>query len=50
LRAKTKNRISKAIKKYLRLETLSSYWGLLKHGDTKDIKKKILGRIMRDDA
>src|SRR3989338_6408249 len=44
LRTKTKNRMLKRIIENPKLETLSSYWGLLKHAKTKDIKKKMLRR------
>jgi len=46
LRTKTKNRMLKRIIENPKLETLSSYWGLLKHGKTKDIKKKMLRRYV----
>ncbi|MEK7080568.1 MAG: reverse transcriptase/maturase family protein [Patescibacteria group bacterium] len=42
LRNKTKRRMLEKIKKNSKLETLNSYWGLLKHGETKDIKKQII--------
>ena len=42
LRTKTKNRMMKGIKENLKPETINSYFGLLKHGKTAEIKKRIL--------
>ena len=42
LRNKTKKRMLEKIKDNPKLEILNSYWGLLKHGATKKIKKQII--------
>ena len=42
LRTKTKRRMFKRIKENPKLETINSYLGLLKHGNSYKIKKKIL--------
>ena len=42
LRTKTKKRMLKKIKENPKLETVNSYLGLLKHGNTNYIAKKIL--------
>ena len=42
LRAKTKKRMLKRIKKNPNSETLNSYLGLLKHGNTNKIREKLL--------
>ena len=41
LRTKTKNRMFRIIKDNPKIETLNSYFGLLKHGNTHKIKAKI---------
>jgi len=43
LRTTTKRRMLKRIKENPKSETINSYLGLLKHGDTQKIKKLILG-------
>ena len=42
LRTKTKNRILEGIRDNLKPETISSYFGLLKHGKTAELKKRLL--------
>ncbi|TSC94175.1 MAG: Uncharacterized protein CEN87_628 [Parcubacteria group bacterium Licking1014_1] len=49
LRIKTKNRILKRIKENLKLEMLNSYLGLLKHGNTREIRKKLLDYFCKNE-
>jgi hypothetical protein len=51
LRTSTKRRIRRKIKNNLSKETLSSYLGLLKHGNTKKLKKQIFSneKILSQD-
>ena len=49
LRTKTKNRMFKRIKKNPSSETLNSYLGLIKHGNTKTIQKNLDSRLRGND-
>lgn len=49
LRTKTKNRILKRIKENPNPKMLNSYFGLLKHGDTAEIRKKLLKCFYEND-
>ena len=50
LRNKTKNRMLKRIKENPKIETLNSYLGLLKHGNTGKIKNKVFKLYVEDYA
>ena len=49
LRTKTKRRMIKSIKENLKLETINSYLGLLKHGNSCKIRKSVIKSICNNN-